>query len=462
MKYRHFMHVVLALTGFVAASLAAAASQKDEAVSLLREYIRLDTSNPPGNELQAAKFFKAIFDREGIEARVIESAPGRANVYARLRSSGSAKAVLLLHHMDVVPADKRHWAVDPFAGTVKDGYVWGRGALDMKGMGVVHLMTMLSLKRKGIPLAADIIFLGVADEEEGGRLGTASLINNHFDLLKDTGVVLNEGGYIAVSDEGKVQNYRVETSQKVPLWLKLTATGEAGHSSAPRQDSAVTKLVNALQRIANYQTPLKVEPIVQKYYADTAHLAPSPERQQRLKDLQAALRDPIFASEFVKNPGANAVVRNTVAITMLQGAAKINVLPSEASAQLDVRLLPSEQPQAFINELRKVIDDDSIRIEPTLSFAASSSPSGSRFVQIVREVARRDSPGAVVTHPLITGFTDCHYFREVNIPCYGFLPFKLTGRDVAGYHGKDERLSVNNLEAGMRLMYEIVEKLAVE
>jgi acetylornithine deacetylase/succinyl-diaminopimelate desuccinylase-like protein len=461
--------VAFALAGVVRSAEAAGETSaasletiEQEAVSLLNEYLRVDTTNPPGNEIKAAQFFKDIFDREGIEAQIIEAAPGRGNIYARLKGDGSKKAIVLMNHMDVVPADRRYWSVDPFGGVVKDGYIWGRGALDMKGMGIVELMAMLALKRQGIPLKSDIIFLGVADEEAGGAMGAGFMVKEHFDLLKNAGIVLNEFNFIAVGDDGKVRYYGVEAAQKTPLWLKLTATGTPGHGSVPRSDSAVNKLIAALHRIANYQTPLKVEPVVQTFYVDTADLEPSGERRQRLKDLKASLQDPAFAAEFTKNLRANAEVRNTISITVLEGSNKVNVIPPQASAQLDVRLLPSENPQQFINELRKVIGDESINIEPILSFAPSASPTDSEFFKALQEVANNHDPGARVTTPLVVGFTDCHYFREKGIPCYGFMPFKLTEKEAALLHGNDERLSVDNVKFGTRVMYEIVRKLAAQ
>jgi acetylornithine deacetylase/succinyl-diaminopimelate desuccinylase-like protein len=461
--------VAFALAGVVRSAEAAGETSaasletiEQEAVSLLNEYLRVDTTNPPGNEIKAAQFFKDIFDREGIEAQIIEAAPGRGNIYARLKGDGSKKAIVLMNHMDVVPADRRYWSVDPFGGVVKDGYIWGRGALDMKGMGIVELMAMLALKRQGIPLKSDIIFLGVADEEAGGAMGAGFMVKEHFDLLKNAGIVLNEFNFIAVGDDGKVRYYGVEAAQKTPLWLKLTATGTPGHGSVPRSDSAVNKLIAALHRIANYQTPLKVEPVVQTFYVDTADLEPSGERRQRLKDLKASLQDPAFAAEFTKNLRANAEVRNTISITVLEGSNKVNVIPPQASAQLDVRLLPSENPQQFINELRNVIGDESINIEPILSFAPSASPTDSEFFKALQQVANNHDPGARVTTPLVVGFTDCHYFREKGIPCYGFMPFKLTEKEAALLHGNDERLSVDNVKFGTRVMYEIVQELAAQ
>lgn len=433
-----------------------------EAVGVLTDYLKIDTTNPPGNEIRAAQFFKAIFDREGIDAHIFESAPGRGNIVARLKGDGSKKAVVLMNHMDVVPADRRYWTADPFGATAKDGFIWGRGALDMKGLGVLQVMAMLALKRQGIPLQSDIIFLGTADEEAGGEMGAGFMVKQHFDLFKDAGVVLNEFGWIVTGDDGKVRYYAAYPAEKVPFWLKLTAIGTPGHGSAPRPDSAVVKLVEALHRIAAYKTPLKVEDIVQKFYAQTAHLEPAPERRERLKDLRTALLDPVFAAEFTKDLRANAMVRNTISITMLEGSNKVNVIPPEASAQLDVRLLPSEDPQRFLRELQNVIADDSIRIEPVLSFQPSISPVDSEFFHVLREVANVYDRGALVTAPMITGFTDCHYFREKGIPCYGFMPFKLTPKDLGGVHGNDERVSIDNVIFGTEVMTDIVRRMATK
>ena len=200
----------------------------DEAVSLLSRYIQIDTTNPPGNEIKAAQFFKEIFDREGIEARIIESAPGRGNIYARLRGDGSKKAMVLLNHMDVVPADAKLWKEPPFSGLIKEGVIWGRGALDDKGSAIMELIAILALKRQNVSLKGDVIFLGTADEEAGGALGAGYLVEKYPDLFQNVGVVLNEGGGIRVGEDGRARFYNVSVAEKTPLWLKLTATGTAG------------------------------------------------------------------------------------------------------------------------------------------------------------------------------------------------------------------------------------------
>jgi acetylornithine deacetylase/succinyl-diaminopimelate desuccinylase-like protein len=434
-------------------------SPEDEAVRVLAEYLKLDTTNPPGNERRAADFFAKLFERHGIAAQIYESAPGRANIVARLSGDGSKPAIVLMHHMDVVPADARYWKVPPFAADLRDGALWGRGALDDKSMGASSAVALLELAREHAKLASDVIFLGVADEEAGGALGAGFMVEKHFDLFERAGVVLNEGGYIATDDSGAVRYFAVETTQKVPLWLRLVATGSPGHGSLPRADSAPNRLVAALARIAAWSTPPRVIPELQRFYADTAHLETGA-RREHLRDLRGALANPAFAAEFTANPRQNAQVRNTISVTVLASGSKTNVIPPEASAELDVRLLPDQDPQAFLADLTRVIADDKIRIETLLSFPPASSPLDHELFAVLRELAARTHPGAVVASPVATGFTDCHYFRERGVPCYGFMPYQLSDRDASLVHGNDERLGVENLKTGTRLLYEIVAQLA--
>ena len=427
-----------------------------EAVALLTDYLKIDTTNPPGNEIAAARFLKAIFDREGIEARIIESEPGRANLYARLKGTGARKPIVLLNHMDVVPADRKFWSVDPFGGVIKDGYLWGRGALDMKGHGIVQLMTMLAFKRQGLPLEGDVIFLAVADEETGGELGTGFLVRQHFDLFKDASVVLNEGGNPEIL-AGRPWHF-VGVSEKSPLRVAIIASGPAGHGSIPGRESAVNKLVGALGRIIAYETPLKVLPEVQEFYTAIAELVP-PEARESLRNLAAALADKTFANEFTRRVRENARVRNTIAVTMLEGSNKINVIPNEARAEIDVRLLPGEDPRAFVEEIRRVIADDTIRVEPTLRVAAGSSPSTHEFFRVLGGLATSDEPRAVIVPIMTTGASDCRYFRLHGIPCYGYAPFVLSPPEYNRVHGNDERVSLDNLRTGTRKHYELVRGL---
>jgi acetylornithine deacetylase/succinyl-diaminopimelate desuccinylase-like protein len=430
-----------------------------EAVGLTSRYLQVDTTNPPGNETRGAAFFEALFEKAGIESRVFESAPGRGNIVARLPGDGSRPSVVLMHHMDVVPADARFWQEDPFGGRSRDGEIWGRGALDTKTAGIAHAMTMLALVRAEKVLGGDVVFLGVADEEAGGRMGAGFMVEEHFELFANAGVVLNEGGWISADDAGEARSWDVETAQKTPFWLRLTATGRPGHGSMPLVDSAPNRLVAALGRIAAWKTPLRVLPEVQRFYADTADLAPSAEREAR-RDLRTALKDPVFAKAFTANPRQNAQVRNTISLTSLDGSNKTNVIPPQASAELDVRLLPDQDPEAFLAELRGVIDDEAIEIETILAFPPATSPTDHELFDVLRELAARRHPGAPVTTPLAVGFTDCHFFRERGIPCYGFVPIQVRESDVVQVHGNDERVSIENIRSGTRLTYEIVSRLA--
>jgi acetylornithine deacetylase/succinyl-diaminopimelate desuccinylase-like protein len=453
-------HVVICATVFAAEPVSRRPAE-EEAIALLRHYIQIDTTNPPGNEIKAAQFFKEIFNREGIETKIIESAQGRANIYARLRSAGAKKAIVLLNHMDVVPADAKLWKEPPFSGVSKDGYIWGRGALDMKGPAIVELMSLISMKRQGVPLKADIIFLGTADEEAGGALGAGFLMEKHPELFEGVGLVLNEGGGIRLGGDGRARYYTVGVAEKTPLWLRLTATGAPGHGSTPRAELAVNKLVLALNRLIQYQTPVKVLPEVQKFYAAAAVLE-SGARRSQFADLQAALKDPLFAAEFLKEPRHSASVRNTVAITGIKGSNKVNVIPAQASANIDVRLLPGEDPTAFIDGLRKVIGDESIKVEVLLSFPPATSPPHAEAIRAITELARRHDGNIPVLAPLGRGFTDCHFFREKGVPCYGFIPMRGTDGGESLVHGIDERVSVENFQWAIRAMLEMVQKLVAE
>jgi acetylornithine deacetylase/succinyl-diaminopimelate desuccinylase-like protein len=272
---------------------------------------------------------------------------------------------------------------------------------------------------------------------------------------------LNEGGGIRVGEDGRAKVYNVSVAEKTPLWLKLTASGTPGHGATPGKDLAVNKLLVALGRIISYQTPIKVVPEVQKFYAAIAGEESEP-RRTRYLDLSKSLEDPAFRAEFLKDPRNSASVRNTIAITGMKGSDKVNVIPAAAVAELDVRLLPGEDPKLFIDDLRRLIDDHSIRIEVTLSFPAATSPPHPGAMEVITEFAKTHDPGAAVVAPLVRGFTDCHFFREKGIPCLGFMPHRSTPSSEGMVHGVDERMQLDDFNFGIRAMYEIVRKLMAE
>jgi acetylornithine deacetylase/succinyl-diaminopimelate desuccinylase-like protein len=427
-----------------------------EASDLLSRYVQIDTTNPTGNEIVAANFWREVLAREGIEAQVFESQPGRGVVYARLKGSGEKKALILLHHMDVVPAVKADWSVDPFAGEIKDGYVHGRGAIDCKGVAVVQFMALALLKRAGVPLTRDIIFLGTADEEVGGRLGAGWFLEQHADLVADAEFLLTEGGNIRIQ-EGQ-RSYNVDIAEKAPCWIQLEAKGQAGHGSVPLRETAVTRLVRALEKIRNHETNIKVVPAVQSYFTALAAREDST-KAAHFRNLEKALADPAFLKEFTANPLYNALVRNTISPTVLEGSNKTNVIPAHARAQLDCRLLPGEDPQQFVTSLEKLVDDPEVRFSILLNFPPLASEAETELFRAIRSVAERRDPQALVVPAVLSGFTDSHYFRRKGIVSYGFTGLAIEEAESRRVHGTDERLSLTSLREGVQVLRDVVVEL---
>jgi len=434
---------------------------RDEAVEILCSYIRINTTNPPGNELEAARFLEGIVRKEGVETTVYESAPGRANLLAVCPGKKKARPLILLHHMDVVPVETDKWDLDPFGGIIKDGYIYGRGALDMKGNGVAELMAMLLLKRYGIPLNRDVIFLATADEEVGGRWGVKWMLE-HEPRLKEAACVLNEGGCVLVRENGELDHYEIATAQKVVAQFAVRAKGKTGHGSMPHGDSAAVKLIKALDRLVAWQTPFVVIPQVKEYFANLAKVKP-PEETKGYQDIEEGLRDPSFAKAFIANPQYNAMVRNTITPTILKAGQKINVIPSEAEAAFDCRLLPGTSSKVFFAQLQEVIKDEEVELVPLPEFESNplpASPLDNELYQAIKQVARRKDPGCVVTPFLITGATDSRFFRQIGIPCYDFSPFRLRQEDAKFVHGHNERISIENLGFASEVIFEIVTEVA--
>lgn len=433
----------------------------DEAAALLAQYLRINTTNPPGNEIVAARWLAAVLRREGIEVQVFEPAPGKANLYARLKGDGSERPLILLSHMDVVLASPEFWRVDPFGGIVRDGYVWGRGALDMKGQGIAQLMALLILKRASVPLKRDVIYLATADEEIGAGVGAAWFVQHQAALIRDAEFLINEGGTTRANERGGVDYYGVGTTEKSPFWLDVTARGTAGHGSRPTPDNPVHRLVRALDRIASWQTPLVVVPAVERYFRDLAATETDSARRRWFADIRGALRDSAAVRAITGDLTYNALLRNTVSITGLKASDKTNVIPPVATAALDVRLLPGEAPAAFLAELARVVGDSAVTFKPQgPNWPATESPTETVLFRAIEAAARARHPGALVTTPMLAGFTDSHYFRRLGIVSYGVSPFPVTLAESRGVHGNDERLSVEALRFGVRFMYDVVAGVA--
>jgi len=431
-----------------------------EAAERLGEYIRVRTVNPPGNETAGARWLQQVLAREGIAAEIFESSPGRGNLYARLPGDGSKRPIVLLSHIDVVPATDSAWQVSPWSGETRMGAVWGRGALDMKGTAVVELMTMIALKRRGVPLSRDVILVANADEETNSS-GAEWFAREKKGLLRDAEFLLNEGGHNRLGPEGRTEYYGVGVTEKVPYWIRITARGAPGHGSIPRPDNAAARISRALGRIAAHQTPVKLTPPAERYFKDLATRETDPRRRRWFADPAAALRDPAAVRFLTSNLYYNAILRNTISITVLRGSDKTNVIPPEASAELDVRLLPGERPADFVNELRRVIGDSAVEITPLRpERQATTSPLGGGLIEAIREAVQTMEPGALITTPMLTGYTDSYYYRALGIGAYGLSPFRLSEEDSRTVHGNDERVTLENLRFGVEFFYRIVERVA--
>src|SRR3954471_4280193 len=430
-----------------------------ESQTNLSNYLRINTTNPPGNEILTARFLKAILDREGIEARILDTTEigaNRANIYARLRGNGSKRAIALVHHMDVVPVTPASWSVDPFSGVVKDGYIWGRGAIDMKGNGIAQLMAMIALKRSGAPLTRDIVFIGNSDEELGST-GAIILVQKHPDLLRDVEYLITEGADNILDSTGKVIYFGVGVSEKRTFWQRLTVNGVPSHGSRPTKLNPVPRLVTALYRISQYETPLHVTPGVDKFFRDIARTYPEPQRTW-LSNVRVALDNPRARDWILSDVTWNAILRNTVSLTGLSGSNKTNVIPGVAMAEIDIRLLPDQDTTEFRETLKKIIGDTAVHLTHLANTKPPlESPVDTDLFRAIERAAHEREPTAFVTTPMETAATDRPTFRKVGITTYGFSPFRIPRAEIQrGMHGNDERLSADNVGYGVRFFYDIL------
>ena len=429
-----------------------------EGQTILADYLRINTTNPPGNEILAARFLKGILDKEGIPAVILDTAElggTHANLYARLKGNGSKKAIALLHHMDVVPATASQWQVDPFSGAVKDGYIWGRGAIDMKGEAVAHLMAMIALKRSGIKLNRDIVFIGNADEEFTST-GGIEFVKNHADLLKDVEYLITEATENSVVN-GKVRYFAVGVAEKRTYWQRLRVAGIPSHGSRPTKDNPVPKLVAALDKIAHYETPLHATPGVQKYFRDISRLYPEPQKTW-LSDVTKALDNPEARAWILNDVYWNAYLRNTISLTALSGSNKTNVIPPEATAEIDIRLLPDTDPDQFLETLKGIVGDTAVHWSTILAPKTPlESPIDTDLFRAIERAAHERAPDAFVTTPMQTGATDRPTYRKLGIVTYAIDPFLTEQAErQKGVHGNNERLSIENVGFGIKYVYDIL------
>jgi acetylornithine deacetylase/succinyl-diaminopimelate desuccinylase-like protein len=435
-----------------------------EALVWLAQLIQINTTNPPGNEAAAAKYIAGILEKEGITPEVLEVAPGRGAVVARLRSSAisdPSRAVLLVAHMDVVGAERSRWSVDPFGAVMKDGYIYGRGALDDKSMLAANLATIIALKRANAHLNRDVIFLATDDEEAGGDASIKTLIAKNWDKFA-AGYALNEGGEV-IAKSGKVQYVAVQASEKVAVNVAVIAKGPTGHASIPTKDNAVVHLAAAVAKIGAYQAPVHFTTVVRRYFEGLSAISDdeiakwmrSLESSDRAEHAQRVISD--------TNPEWGAMMRDTIAPTMLSAGVRANVIPGEARAILNIRLLPGDTVDVLVGALTKLVNDPQVRLEvqPNAGLAAPTSSLESDLYADITKVASQDFGGAPVLPYQSPWATDSSQLRLHNVQAYGLWPFPITDEDLKRMHGDDERLSVASFNKGIAVLLHIVSDFAV-
>src|SRR5215472_1001822 len=452
------------VTPVVVSPLSDTSAIAKEAQGWLADLIKINTSNPPGNEQPAAAYLVKVLEKEGVKPEILDLGPGRSAVVARLRSSvlpDPSKALLLVAHMDVVPAEKARWTVDPFAAVIKDGYLYGRGAVDDKGMLAANLAVFIALKRANAHLNRDVIFLATADEEGGGDASIRMLIAKYWDKFA-AGFAINEGGNVFMKD-GKVQYIGVQASEKVAVNISVIAHGTSGHASQPTKDNAVLHLAAAIAKIGTYIAPVHFTAIVRRYFEglvpleddEIAKWIRSMDTPDRGEHAQRVVSD--------ASPLWNAMMRDTIAPTVLSAGLANNVIPAEARANLNVRLLPGDSINTVLNDLTKLVNDPVVKLEvqPNAGLAAPPSSLESAFYTVICQVASREFGGAPALPFQSTWLTDSAQLRLHNVQAYGLVPFPLADEDLKRMHGDDERIPVASFDKGIEVLNKIVTEFAV-
>lgn len=442
------------------------ASVEAETLAQLQALIRFDTTNPPGNELPLAEYIARVLEAEGIQTRLLVPAPNRAAVVARLPGNGSKRPVMLLAHMDVVAVEPDKWSSDPFGGAVRDGYLYGRGAIDDKGMLAANLITILLIKRNvidaGIELDRDVVFVATPDEESGGAVGIRWLVANHRDLL-DAEFAVNEGGRTRIIEGGK-RYLAIQTAEKIAHMVTVTARGPAGHAAIPLEGNAIFCLGRALARLGDYREPVTLTETTRRFFQLLARVWPVPAERDAMSSLVSG--DPANsargAAVLSKIPVFNAVIRNGISPTKVVGGVAGNVIPAEASAVLNVRTVPGQRVEDVVERMRQCVSDVQIKFAIAAHGveAPESDPDSAMFQAIAESAGLLDPEMAVVPY-LSTGGTDSAHLRRIGIDSYGILPFPMEQSDEERMHGHDERVPVKSLHFGTRLIYESICRVAV-
>lgn len=431
-----------------------------ESAELLSRYLQFDTTNPPGNEAPAVQFLADILRQHNFSPQILESAPGRANLVVRLQASAgpAAPPCLLYAHADVVPANPTDWSIPPFSGQIQDDFIWGRGALDDKGLGIIFLQTLILLKNSGLPLKRDIILLIAADEETCGHYGVAWLLEHHPELIRAE-YVWDEGGMGLHQTKASRYVYSIAVAEKGALTVRLTAQGTPGHASIPHQNNASDRLVRALSRLTNWRRPIRLTPPVIEMLRSLAPGYSFP-RSWLFAHADNRLTWPLLFPLLDKDSLFGPLIRNTISLTMLRSGQKSNIIPTEAEAKLDIRLLPGEDPAAILGDLRATINDIRVAVEAEdMPVAHPSSDMASDFYYALTDTLQAIAPPGLITPYLTPGATDSRFFRRAGMKAYGFMPMLLDAQELSRIHGIDERISIANLLFGVQVVFETLCRL---
>lgn len=433
----------------------------DEAAQILSDYLKIQSLNPPGDERETAEFLSGLLRERGLKAKTYTSAPNRINLLARLPGDGSKKPILLYNHMDVVEADQELWSYDPFGGEIREGYVWGRGAIDMKGMAIMQLLALELLQRHHPERTRDIIFFAAADEEKGGAHGTQWMIENHWPEI-EAEYIWDEGGFGLQDFFCPTPVFTVAVTEKKDLWLKLIAHGDPGHSGMPHDSNAANILLKALNRVLMLNAKYEVHPVTRMMFAEVGAIMPFP-KSFLLKNLQNSLIFRLMKSVLTSDPNIAAIMKDTLSITVLRAGSKENIIPNRAEATLDIRLLPDRDPAVFLKNLEKMIDDERVEIDIVqYPEEATISDVNAEFYQTLKSVLKELVPESITTPMLTPGTTDSCFFRRKGINCYGLFPAIIDPGELAGFHGIDERISVENLRLGIQITYEVLQRMCTQ
>jgi acetylornithine deacetylase/succinyl-diaminopimelate desuccinylase-like protein len=461
-----FSTLTLILLAHTAAAQIPTIDWKSQQAEILRQHrslIQIDTSNPPGNETMAVEYLKKVFDAEGIPAQVFALDPSRANLVARLKGNGRKHPILLMAHTDVVGVQRDKWPVDPFGAILKDGYIWGRGSIDDKDKLASNLMVMLLLKRSRAKLDRDVIFLAESGEEGTTGPGIEFMVNQHFDAI-DAEFALTEGGG-ATLENGRATSVSILTTEKVPRGVRLVVNGTSGHASIPRVDNALVHLAGAVEKVGTWQTPMRLNDTTRTYFEKLATISP-PEKAARYSGLTDPARSAAIQRYLAVNePQQYSMLRTSVVPTILKAGFRVNVIPSEAEATVDIRALPDEDMPKFLEEMRKVIGDPAVKIEPRAEdtrHAGAPSRLDTEMYRALENAARRIFPGSTVLPTMSTGATDMSYLRPRGIQSYGIGP-GVTDEDRIkfGAHSDVERILESSLYSLVEFTWSAVTEVAV-